>query len=266
MAKVFLGETEVAPVVGVPTPEVKYGVSVNNLLPTFNSDGTITPAQAAETFSVSVSSAPEGLFSWMFARYRGAAKSIIIDGVTTCSENAFQDFCRQNTAVQTVVFRALESVGGGTLTTPFAFAFSGTRARVSFPSLRHIGMSGMDSAYINLDLQSVDEVFPVLESISGNSALRAAFVDAAASPCTFSSVRTITGASSSGVAEKNRTFGGLSAKVFRFPSLTSIEGRYIFPAAATEIHFPAASQTAIEASEGYATKWGATNATIYFDL
>ena len=33
-----------------------------------------------------------------------------------------------------------------------------------------------------------------------------------------------------------------------------------------EIHFRADAQTAIEATTGYADKWGATNATIYFDL
>ena len=34
----------------------------------------------------------------------------------------------------------------------------------------------------------------------------------------------------------------------------------------TEIHFPAAIKSKIEALTGYSDKWGATNATIYFDL
>ena len=33
----------------------------------------------------------------------------------------------------------------------------------------------------------------------------------------------------------------------------------------TEIHFPAAMQTTIEGLSGYGDKWGASNATIYFD-
>ena len=36
--------------------------------------------------------------------------------------------------------------------------------------------------------------------------------------------------------------------------------------ALTEIHFGAANQAAIQATGGYATNWGATNATVYFDL
>lgn len=36
--------------------------------------------------------------------------------------------------------------------------------------------------------------------------------------------------------------------------------------ALTEIHFAAANQSVIEANQDYSNKWGATNATIYFDL
>jgi hypothetical protein len=34
----------------------------------------------------------------------------------------------------------------------------------------------------------------------------------------------------------------------------------------TEIHFRADVQSMVEAMTGYSKKWGATNATIYFDL
>lgn len=61
-----------------------------------------------------------------------------------------------------------------------------------------------------------------------------------------------------------------------FPSLTSVQTNS-FGAASynycfnnctglTEIHFRADAQATIEAMDGYADKWGATNATIYFDL
>ena len=61
-----------------------------------------------------------------------------------------------------------------------------------------------------------------------------------------------------------------------FPSLTSVQTNsfgsasydYCFNGctALTEIHFRADAQTAIEAMTGYADKWGATNASIIFDL
>ena len=61
-----------------------------------------------------------------------------------------------------------------------------------------------------------------------------------------------------------------------FPALTTVTGApfgtstsyYIFGkcTALTEIHFRADMQTTIEALTSYTDKWGATNATIYFDL
>ena len=61
-----------------------------------------------------------------------------------------------------------------------------------------------------------------------------------------------------------------------FSALTSIESdafgntspTYIFSGCTslTEIHFRADMQATIEAMTGYANKWGASNATIYFDL
>ena len=51
------------------------------------------------------------------------------------------------------------------------------------------------------------------------------------------------------------------------PACTSV-GRDAFDACdkLAEIHFAAANQSKIEASSSYSSKWGADNATIYFDL
>lgn len=54
-----------------------------------------------------------------------------------------------------------------------------------------------------------------------------------------------------------------------FPKLTTITSQYMFYSVATlsELHFGAANQAAIEASPGYATKWGApSTCSIIFDL
>ena len=61
-----------------------------------------------------------------------------------------------------------------------------------------------------------------------------------------------------------------------FPSLTTVHNKAFGTAsydwcfkgctALTEIHFRADAQATIEVMTGYADKWGATNATIYFDL
>lgn len=55
--------------------------------------------------------------------------------------------------------------------------------------------------------------------------------------------------------QKDNVFG-TSATTYIFNGCTGL----------TEIHFKASAQSAVEALTGYADKWGATNATIYFDL
>ena len=62
-----------------------------------------------------------------------------------------------------------------------------------------------------------------------------------------------------------------SLKTISFPSLTtfkfdSYSNTFSGCKALTEIHFRADMQATVEALSGYASKWGATNATIYFDL
>lgn len=65
-------------------------------------------------------------------------------------------------------------------------------------------------------------------------------------------------------------FTNTNIQVFRFPMLTSVTGGFgtssVFPTVTTELHFRIDAQATIEAAAGYSTKWGATNATVYFDL
>lgn len=65
-------------------------------------------------------------------------------------------------------------------------------------------------------------------------------------------------------------FTGTNIQVFRFPMLTSVTRGFgtssVFPTVTTELHFRTDAQATIEAADGYSTKWGATNATVYFDL
>ena len=64
-------------------------------------------------------------------------------------------------------------------------------------------------------------------------------------------------------------FTGTAIQVFRFPMLTTVTngiGTRAFSTTVTEFHFRIDAQATIEATAGYSTKWGATNATVYFDL
>ena len=66
-----------------------------------------------------------------------------------------------------------------------------------------------------------------------------------------------------------RAFRKCSALIsISLPKCTSFANEYVFQecAALTAIHFAAANEAKMEACAGYSTKWGAVNATVYFDL
>jgi len=84
-----------------------------------------------------------------------------------------------------------------------------------------------------------------------------------------------------GLPENGTFYNNNTVTVFNFPSLEVIEAEgdeveeylhaceYLFAGCTNlqEIHFAASNQSTIEASQGYATKWGApSNTVIYFDL
>lgn len=87
----------------------------------------------------------------------------------------------------------------------------------------------------------------------------------------MNSLTSITGSTSAGTSNPCYWMAyGYCTKLY-FPAVTNITGKFLFGAATysnriQEIHFAASNQAAIEATAGYDTKWGATNATIYFDL
>lgn len=113
---------------------------------------------------------------------------------------------------------------------------------VSFPSLHTI--KGRKAGYYSIQYcYSLTNIsFPKLQTIDGTQAMSYCF-----SSC--SSLTTIS-----------------------FPSLTTITYTNTFDecfeecSKLTEIHFKASAQSTVQALSGYSKKFGATNATIYFDL
>lgn len=110
--------------------------------------------------------------------------------------------------------------------------------------------------------QEFDKIFPVLETIVGSGVFAGFSEIALNDEIKSNTVKKIIGGSSIYLG----TFYRYNSKTkYYFPNLTEITG-HVFNATDLEIHFAAANQAAIEACDGYANKWGATNATIYFDL
>ncbi len=165
---------------------------------------------------------------------------------TGCFQQAFSS-CKQ---LVTVEFDSLEILAGYYCSQGM---FSGCTAleTINFPNLKTIGRnliggsnggecSGMFSGCTKL----ANVYFPKLENILGDS-----------SPCVsmFSSCTALTSIS--------------------FPSLINIEYSNAFSTTIFSgcknllaIHFRTDMQATVEAMTGYDSKWGATNATIYFDL
>lgn len=155
-------------------------------------------------------------------------------------------------------FPVLEEVTGGD---SFNYCFSGCSAltSVSFPKLKKIGNDTATSTnYLHFGSAFASTKVTSLE-----------FPELTAIYCTGSGAY-------SGTFYSNDTI----QKMY-FPKLTVIDKspaytststshNYIFSRcnSLTELHFGAANQAAIEATEGYPTLWGrgAGNATVYFDL
>ena len=139
---------------------------------------------------------------------------------------------------------------------------------LNFAGVKEIGDYGLDSAfYANKHITSAD--FSSVTKIGANG-LSSAFNASSLSSVIFSSLTTI----------DNNAFvlafnSCQNLTTISFPCLTNVHtngfGSASFNTAfrlsgIKEIHFRADMQATIEAMSQYANKWGATFATIYFDL
>ena len=194
--------------------------------------------------------------------------------------NAFFD-----SSIQSVSFPALITVSGSS---GFNYAFYGCRliTSASFPVLEEITGDGSFDSCFN-DCRALTSVsFPKLKKIgsdtetsSNNSHFGSAFYGTKVTSLEFPELTAIycTGSSQyNGTFNYNRYIQKLYLPkltvIDKSPAYTSTSTshNYIFSGcnSLTELHFGAANQAAIEATEGYPTLWGrgAGNATVYFDL
>ena len=164
---------------------------------------------------------------------------------------------------QDVEFPDLTSIDGYGMRS--AFQNSSGLTSISFPVLTSIGDSGMNSAFQSCrNLTSIS--FPALASV-GQNGMSSAFRDC--SGITSVSFPVLTSIGDSGMNSAFRNCEKLES--ISFPELTQVTSpfnNYTFAGcdALTEIHFRADMQATIEALSGYANKWGAQNASIYWDL
>ena len=144
------------------------------------------------------------------------------------------------------------------------------KGALNFAGVKEIGTKGLYYTFYELKgITSVD-----LSSLTtvGIDSMYYAF-------CHCTGITSVNLSSLQSVGDKGLAYAFYNCKLLTaisFPSLTDVqtnsfgsstyEGAFRNCAALTEIHFRADMQATIEAMSQYADKWGATNATIYFDL
>lgn len=189
------------------------------------------------------------------------------DGVTeVAAEGLFYTF-NNNAGISTVKFDSLVVVRNSGLMYCFNKCQSLTEA--SFDSLTTIEEDGCYGIfYLCPNLASVN-----LRSLTtiGNSGLYYAFRETSITTINFESLESVSERGLQAAFYNTKTLTSVY-----FPKLTSFEqycfgnssANYTFSycTALTEIHFKSDAQTSVENLVGYPNKFGATNATIYFDL
>lgn len=249
-------------VIEVPIDKKKFGLSIDDLLGDVDENGILQNPVGSTTMDLSGVKGFAGKFFIYFAieNIRNVEKLFAPDLETINISNTFDNAFYYNSKIKEVILGCKTIIGGNV----FYNAFRGSpNVVVSFPNLKVVnGQSVFYNAFRGIKETDISKIFPVLEEISGSTAFYT-FIDMPSDKTiTFPSLIKIIGAT----ASYNATFYGLSSPKFYLPKCTTLESKYIFPTSTTEIHFAAENQAAIEASENYATKWGASQAEIFFDL
>ena len=229
-----------------------------------------------------------------YAFYTGNTKSVksvsFPDLEDVTGTYALSDAFYSQKKLTSVSFPKLMHVSGGNAFHN-AFRFSRGIVEVSFPSLLTVvGVSAFSNSFEGVStLTSIS--FPVLTQIGSNTHTYssnggAQFYSVITNPiaCNTLSFPELTAIYCTGTVPFDGTFAYNSAlQRIDLPKLSVIDispaytgtsslssHKNIFYGCSklTEIHFGAANQAAIEATEGYSTLWGrgAGNATVYFDL
>lgn len=221
----------------------QFGLTAEQMLGTLDGEGNLTyPTLPSITFTGLKSISNYGFYYKFYIRTFEDGASVSFPDLTNVSDFSM-GYCFQScTSLTTVDLSALTTVGVNGMRTCFSSCSSLTTVDLS--GLTSVVSYGMWDCFSSCtSLTSVD--LTALTTI-GSSGLQSCFNN-----CD-------------------------SLANISFPSLTSVQTNsfgsgsfnYCFSGctALTEIHFRADAQTAIEAMTGYADKWGAQNASIYWDL
>lgn len=193
---------------------------------------------------------------------------LVFSGVKIIGNSALYQAFYNRSGITSVDMSSLQTIGASGLYQAFNNCRSITSVDLS--SLQTVGVYGLGNAfYTCTGITSVD--ISSLQTVDQNGLQGAFYGCTGITSVNLSSLQSV---GSNGLS--NTFYNCNKLTTVSFPSLTSVQTNsfgtatytYIFGncTALTEIHFRADMQATIEAMIGYADKWGATNATIYFDL
>lgn len=243
MGTLRLGNDVVVPSVTVKelVDKQKFNISIDNFIGDVDSTGIyIAPTEDFDFVADSVKNIRTNAFYGTFAYKSIASASFPI--LTTISGSNACYYMFGYSKLSSISFPVLTTISGASVcSSMFSSCFK--LSSVSFPTLTTISGSNACSSMFSSCSNLTSALFPALTTISGNNA------------CYY-------------------MFSGCTSLIsISFPALTIIENPDCMPAnmfrgcsKLTEIHFRKDVQTTVEAQAGYESKFGAANATIYFDL
>ena len=184
---------------------------------------------------------------------------------TILSTNGMSSCFSSCAALTSISFPLLESASGSALSNTFSGCDSLTSA--SFPKLNNTYLNGTFSGCSALTSVSFGgltttvangftNTFKSCVSLTSVDFSVLSYIDESTFNTTFSGCTALTTISFPALTYAASDAFGFRSSAYAFLNCTAL----------TEIHFPASMQTSIEATTGYADKWGAPNATIYFSL
>lgn len=258
---------------GGGAPATKLGVSIDNLIGDVDENG----------------------------RYTAPAEGFVFDGrgIKSIGSSAFRYSFYENSLITEVLFPDLEEIETNGL--DYAF-YNSSVARVSLGKVRVVNQNfALRNCFAYLNTKLAELPLNNIEELSGLSVAYAAFSSSFGGTATgLYNLRIIHGDSACGYMLSNassltdiqldslESISGSSACSSMFATNSALEKAYFYSltevltagalgtssstcmfyncTAMTELHFRADAQAVIEGLTAYQYKFGATNATIYFDL
>ena len=220
----------------------QFGLTAEQMVGTADTDGNLTyPTLPSITFTGFKYIPDFGYRYKFFQRNFETGASVAFPDLTNVAINSMDSCFGQSPSLTSVDLSALTTVGASGMASCFYLCTSLTSVDLS--ALTTVDTNGLYYCFHDCEsLTSVD-----LSSLTSVGRLGLSYCFGECASLTTISFPALTDV-------QTDSFGGTNSYCFR--NCTAL----------TEIHFRADMQTTIEAMTGYADKWGATGATIYFDL